>query len=104
MGVDFYGCTKCGDSLYSEYVGSCQGCGVSLCTDCLINDEDVNALCEWLKSYPRLTKGSLTVQVEKDWAEYIGTKYAVFNNAGGAWISAWILTDKEASEILRSSI
>ena len=49
-----------------------------------INDEDVNALCEWLKSYPRLTKGSLTVQVEKDWAEYIGTKYAVFNNSGSS--------------------
>jgi CDP-4-dehydro-6-deoxyglucose reductase, E1 len=49
-----------------------------------INDEDVNALCEWLKSYPRLTKGNLTVQVEKDWAEYIGTKYAVFNNSGSS--------------------
>ena len=49
-----------------------------------INEEDVNALCEWLKSYPRLTKGNLTVQVEKDWAEYIGTKYAVFNNSGSS--------------------
>jgi len=49
-----------------------------------INDEDVNALCEWLKSYPRLTKGNLTIQVEKDWAEYIGTKYAVFNNSGSS--------------------
>ena len=49
-----------------------------------INDEDVNALCEWLKSYPRLTKGNLTIQVEKDWAEYIGTKYSVFNNSGSS--------------------
>ena len=31
-----------------------------------INEEDVDALCDWLKSYPRLTKGSLTLQVEKD--------------------------------------
>ncbi len=49
-----------------------------------INDEDVNALCDWLKSYPRLTKGELTLQVEADWAEYIGTKYAVFNNSGSS--------------------
>jgi len=49
-----------------------------------INDEDVNALCDWLKSYPRLTKGNLTLQVEADWAEYIGTKYAVFNNSGSS--------------------
>jgi len=49
-----------------------------------INDEDVNALCEWLKSYPRLTKGSLTTEVESDWANYIGTKYAVFNNSGSS--------------------
>ena len=49
-----------------------------------INDEDVNALCDWLKSYPRLTKGQLTWQVEEDWAEYIGTTYSVFNNSGSS--------------------
>ena len=49
-----------------------------------INEEDVNALCDWLKSYPRLTKGELTLQVEKDWANYIGTEYAVFNNSGSS--------------------
>jgi len=49
-----------------------------------INDEDVNALCNWLKSYPRLTKGQLTWRVEDDWAKYIGTEYAVFNNSGSS--------------------
>jgi CDP-6-deoxy-D-xylo-4-hexulose-3-dehydrase len=49
-----------------------------------INDEDIDALCDWLKSYPRLTKGSLTLEVERDWADYIGTKYAVFNNSGSS--------------------
>ena len=49
-----------------------------------INDEDVNALCDWLKSYPRLTKGQLTWQVEEDWAGYIGTEYSVFNNSGSS--------------------
>jgi hypothetical protein len=29
-----------------------------------INDKDIDALCDWLKSYPRLTKGQLTWNVE----------------------------------------
>ena len=49
-----------------------------------INNEDIDALCDWLKSYPRLTKGSLTWKVEDDWARYIGTDYAVFNNSGSS--------------------
>ena len=49
-----------------------------------INEEDINALCDWLKSYPRLTKGELTPQVEEQWAKYIGTEYAVFNNSGSS--------------------
>jgi CDP-6-deoxy-D-xylo-4-hexulose-3-dehydrase len=49
-----------------------------------INNDDVDALCDWLKSYPRLTMGSLTKQLEEKWAEYIGTKYAVFNNSGSS--------------------
>ncbi len=49
-----------------------------------INEEDVNALCDWLKSYPRLTKGQLTWDVEEAWAKYIGTKYALFNNSGSS--------------------
>jgi CDP-6-deoxy-D-xylo-4-hexulose-3-dehydrase len=49
-----------------------------------INDEDVNALCDWLKSYPRLTKGQLTWDVESAWSRFIGTKHAVFNNSGSS--------------------
>mgnify|MGYP003640008003 CR=1 FL=1 len=49
-----------------------------------INEKDIDALCEWLKGYPRLTKGELTWKVEEDWANYIGTKYAVFNNSGSS--------------------
>jgi len=49
-----------------------------------INSEDVDALCEWLKSYPRLTKGELTWQVEEKWANFIGTRRAVFNNSGSS--------------------
>jgi len=49
-----------------------------------INGEDIDALCDWLKSYPRLTKGAVTVEVEAKWANYIGTKHAVFNNSGSS--------------------
>ena len=49
-----------------------------------INNEDVNALCDWLKSYPRLTKGQLTWDVEAAWSNFIGTKHAVFNNSGSS--------------------
>jgi CDP-6-deoxy-D-xylo-4-hexulose-3-dehydrase len=49
-----------------------------------INEEDIDALCNWLKSYPRLTKGALTPQVEQRWAEFIGTRHAVFNNSGSS--------------------
>ena len=49
-----------------------------------INSEDVDALCEWLKSYPRLTKGELTWQVEERWANFVGTHKAVFNNSGSS--------------------
>ena len=42
-----------------------------------INNQDIDALCAWLKTYPRLTKGELTWQVEEEWANFIGTRHAV---------------------------
>jgi CDP-6-deoxy-D-xylo-4-hexulose-3-dehydrase len=49
-----------------------------------IDNKDIDALCSWLKSYPRLTKGDLTKEFESQWAEYIGTKYSVFCNSGSS--------------------
>lgn len=49
-----------------------------------IDDKDIDALCEWLKTRPRLTKGDLTLEFEAKWAKYIGTKYAVFCNSGSS--------------------
>jgi hypothetical protein len=42
MSVDYYHCESCNDSHYEEYVGSCNKCGNSLCTNCLVNN-DVNS-------------------------------------------------------------
>ncbi len=49
-----------------------------------IDEQDINALCDWLKTYPRLTKGNLTLEFERKWANYIGTKYSVFCNSGSS--------------------
>lgn len=49
-----------------------------------INNDDIDKLIEWLKRYPRLTMGPLTSQVEKEWAEYIGTNRSIFLNSGSS--------------------
>jgi CDP-6-deoxy-D-xylo-4-hexulose-3-dehydrase len=53
-----------------------------------INKEDIKYLCEWLSQdeIPRLTKGDLTIQLEKKWADKIGTKYSVYVNSGSSAI------------------
>ena len=53
-----------------------------------IDKSDINSLIEWLSNdnIPRLTKGDLTVSLEKKWAEKIGTKYSVFVNSGSSSI------------------
>lgn len=56
----------------------------------LVNDtiekEDVDQLIDWLKTYPKLTKGELTVEFEKKWSSFLGSKYSVFVNSGSSAI------------------
>lgn len=49
-----------------------------------IDQEDLNALCQWLQSAPRLTKDKLNVQFEQKWSAWIGRKYSVFCNSGSS--------------------
>jgi CDP-6-deoxy-D-xylo-4-hexulose-3-dehydrase len=49
-----------------------------------INETDIDELVEWLREYPRLTKGSLTPKFEEEWATFIGTQYSVFVNSGSS--------------------
>ena len=53
-----------------------------------INKQDINHLIKWLDQdpIPRLTKGSITTQFEKEWAKKIGTKYSVYVNSGSSAI------------------
>ena len=56
---------------------------ISLVKD-TINKKDIDRLIEWLKTYPRLTKGPVTKQVEDKWAKWVGTRYSVFCNSGSS--------------------
>lgn len=49
-----------------------------------IDQNDIDQLIEWLKTYPRLTKGNLTIEFEKKFANWIESKYAVFVNSGSS--------------------
>ncbi len=49
-----------------------------------IDNQDIDALISWLKSYPRLTKGPLTPEFEAKWNAWLGRKYSVFNNSGSS--------------------
>ena len=66
----------------------------------LVNDtidrDDINSLIKWLSQdeIPRLTKGELTWELEKKWAEKIGTKYSIFVNSGSSSILLTLATLK----------
>ncbi len=49
-----------------------------------IDAQDIDKLIEWLRTYPRLTKGPLTIEFEKKFSEWVGTKYSVFVNSGSS--------------------
>ena len=49
-----------------------------------IDSEDIKKLISWLETNPRLTKGQLNVQFEKEWSEWLGKKYSVFVNSGSS--------------------
>lgn len=73
-----------------------------------INKGDIEALTEWLSQdeIPRLTKGNLTWELEKKWAEKIGTKYSVFVNSGSSSIlltlAAMLYLDKVGKKPLKN--
>jgi CDP-6-deoxy-D-xylo-4-hexulose-3-dehydrase len=49
-----------------------------------IDNVDMDNLANWIKTYPRLTKGELTIQFEKKWSSYINSKYSTFVNSGSS--------------------
>lgn len=51
-----------------------------------IDKNDLKALSDWLLTNPRLTKGPLTVEFEKQWSSTIGVENSVFVNSGSSAI------------------
>lgn len=49
-----------------------------------IDRNDVDRLIRWLQTYPRLTKGELTLQFEEKWSRWAGKKYSLFCNSGSS--------------------
>jgi len=66
-----------------------------------IDKNDISSLIEWLsqKNIPKLTKGELTWELEKKWAQKIGTKYSVFVNSGSSSILLTLATLKETNRL-----
>jgi CDP-6-deoxy-D-xylo-4-hexulose-3-dehydrase len=49
-----------------------------------IDNKDIDRLVDWLKTYPRLTKGLVTLEFEKKFSDWLGMKYSVFCNSGSS--------------------
>jgi CDP-6-deoxy-D-xylo-4-hexulose-3-dehydrase len=49
-----------------------------------INSQDIDNLIDWLKTYPKLTKGEKTLEFENKWSKWLGCKYSVFVNSGSS--------------------
>lgn len=49
-----------------------------------IDREDIDKLILWLSTYPKLTKGALTLEFESKWSNWIGSKHSVFVNSGSS--------------------
>lgn len=49
-----------------------------------IDEKDIEALCKWLQTTPRLTMGSLTAEFEDRCGAYWGRRHAVFCNSGSS--------------------
>lgn len=63
MGVSYYACKCCGESRYEEYVGDCVGCGKSIGTCCVVND-DIES--EYAYQYGERYDGSAEQKAEYD--------------------------------------
>lgn len=69
-----------------------------------IDKDDLKALSQWLDSMPQLTKGPLTIQLEKEWATMVGTKYSVFVNSGSSAILLALAALKEIGRLKNDKI
>ena len=67
-----------------------------------IDEDDLQDLIAWLKTNPWLTQGELVHEFERQWAEWLGVKYATFVNSGSSanllMYDALLLSEKLANK------
>ena len=68
-----------------------------------IDNKDIDQLIDWLKTYPRLTKGQLTLDLEQKWSNWLGVEHSIFCNSGSSanLLMLWALV--EAGRITRDA-
>lgn len=49
-----------------------------------IDNQDIDKLTDWLKTYPRLTKGKVTLEYESKWSDWLGVTHSTFVNSGSS--------------------
>ena len=64
-----------------------------------IDSKDIDRLVEWLKTYPRLTKGKVTLEYESKWSEWLAVKYSTFVNSGSSANLLMLATLIEAGDL-----
>lgn len=51
-----------------------------------ISRAEIDSLRDWLGTYPRLTKGQVTVDLEEKWSRWLGVRHTTFVNSGSSAI------------------
>ncbi len=69
-----------------------------------IDKKDIDHLISWLQTYPRLTKGAVTLDFEKKFANWIGSKHAIFVNSGSSANLLMIYALKYANKLKNNKI
>lgn len=65
---------------------------------------EIDQLCDWLKTYPQLTKGELTIKLESLWSDWLGVKYSVFLNSGSSANLAMLYSLKVSNKLKNNKI
>jgi CDP-6-deoxy-D-xylo-4-hexulose-3-dehydrase len=69
-----------------------------------IDNKDIDRLVDWLKTYPRLSKGPITLEFENKFSNWLGTKYSVFVNSGSSANLLMLSTLKQGNYLKNNKI
>ena len=69
-----------------------------------IDNNDIDVLINWLKTYPRLTKFDITIEFEKIWSKWLGVKYSVYINSGSSANLAMIYSLLQSNKLKNNKI